>query len=96
MKFITSPENQVNFCKANRSANPSSKTAQQDDYFNSNIHLQTFIRQMNFTRHPPVDPDWVYIEQAIEEAVEKALFENGLVAHSLFEARKKVEKIKEK
>ncbi|UCG61837.1 MAG: sugar ABC transporter substrate-binding protein [Candidatus Zixiibacteriota bacterium] len=94
IQFITSPENQVKFCVANRSANPSSLEAQKDDYFSSSIHLQTFIRQIKFANHPPVDPDWVYIEQAIEEAVENALFRSGLVAHSLYEARKKIEKIK--
>ncbi len=94
IRFITSAENQVRFCRANRSANPSSLEAQKDEYFNSNIHLQTFIRQIKLANHPPVDPDWVYIEQAIEEAVENALFKTKLVAHSLYEARKKIEKIK--
>jgi multiple sugar transport system substrate-binding protein len=96
INFITSPENQVRFCKANRSANPSSKTAQQDPYFTSNVHLLTFIKQIQAAKHPPVDPDWVYIENAIEEAVEDALFGSGLVAEPLRQARIKVDKLKSK
>ena len=94
--FITSPEAQVRFCKANRSANPSSKQAQQDDYFQTNLHLQTFIKQMSMVKHPPVDPDWVYIENAIEEAVEEALFGSGLPAEALRQARQKIAELKQK
>ncbi len=94
--FITTPANQIRICKANRSANPSSKQAQEDPYFQSNIHLQTFIKQMSMVNHPPVDPDWVYIETAIEEAVEDALFGSGLPAEALLKARKKIEAMKKK
>ncbi len=94
--FITLPENQVRFCKANRSANPSSKAAQEDEYFKSNSHLQTFIKQMSMVKHPPVDPDWVNIESIIEEAVEDALFGSGLPAQALYEARLKIEALKKK
>ena len=94
VEFITSPSNQVRFCKANRSANPSSVEAQKDPYFSSSVHLQTFIRQIRLAKHPPVDPDWVYMEQAIEEAVEQALFGDGLVADPLLKARNKITEIK--
>jgi multiple sugar transport system substrate-binding protein len=94
IKYMTSPANQVKFCKANRSANPSSLKAQEDPYFKSNVILQAFIKQIAFAKHPPVDPDWVYIEEAIEGAVEDALFGDGLVAQPLFEAKEKIDKIK--
>ena len=91
IQFMTSPANQVAFCKANRSANPSSVEAQADPYFANNEHLQTFIKQLNLSKHPPVDPDWVYIESAFEEAIEDALFDSGLPGQALFKARKKIE-----
>ncbi len=94
INFITTPENQVRFCQANRSANPSSIAAQKDPYFTSNVHLQTFIKQIQSAKHPPVNPDWVYIEDAIESAVEDALFGSGLVAEPLRQARIKVDKLK--
>lgn len=93
--WITKPENQVRFCRANYSANPSSKEAQQHDYFQANEHLQTFIKQLRLSRHPPVDPDWVRIEAIIEQAVENALFESGLVAEELRIARGKIAELKE-
>ena len=94
VKFITSAENQVRFCKANRSANPSSRTAQRDEYFASNEHLQTFIIQLRRATHPPVDPDWVYIEEEIEKAVESSLFGEGLIAEPLRQAQKSISKHK--
>lgn len=72
--FITSPENQLRFVKANRSANPSSRVAQQDPYFADNLNLQTFIKQISSAMAPPVDPDWPFIEDALERAIEDALF----------------------
>ena len=90
ISFITSPENQVRFCKANRSANPSSKLAQQDEYFMGNPHLQTFIKQLQLAKHPPVHPDWVYIEDELETAVEQALFEDEEPATALLEAQHRI------
>ncbi len=94
--FITSPENQVRFCKANRSANPSSKMAQKDAYFAANNHLQTFISQIRFAAHPPVDPDWVHIETEIEKAVENVVFGNTGSATALRKAQINIAKMKAK
>jgi len=91
VRFITSPENQIKFCIANRSANPSSTEAQKDSYFQNNPHLQTFIKQIKYSVHPPVDPNWVYFEEAIEEAVEAVLFKDKLPGEALYKARKKIE-----
>ncbi len=88
--FLTSSANQVRFCKANRSANPSSVEAQADPYFSSNPHLVTFIKQINSTICPPVDPNWPLMEDAIEKAVEDALFGRRLVATALRDAQLKI------
>jgi multiple sugar transport system substrate-binding protein len=88
--WITKPENQLRFCQANYSANPSSHLAQEHEYFQNSDHLQTFIKQLRLSRHPPVHPEWVKIEALIEEAVENALFETGLVAEELRIARGKI------
>ncbi len=94
IRFITAPENQVLFCKANRSANPSSRQAQEDPYFSSSMHLQTFVTALQTAKHPPVDPDWVYIEDIIESAVEDALFGQGLPGEALLDARYQIEEVK--
>ncbi len=94
IKFLTSPENQLKFCKANRTATPSSVVASQDSYFSSNPHLKLFNQQILSAIHPPVDPDWVKIEDIIERAVEEVLFRNGPVAGTLKNAQEKIEKLK--
>jgi multiple sugar transport system substrate-binding protein len=95
IRFITSPDNQLRFCKANKSANPSSKTAQHDDYFMNDLNLQTFVRQARMAEHPPVDPDWVQFETEIETAVEKALFQGVGPATALREAALNIKRIRE-
>lgn len=92
--FITSPANQIKFCKANRTATPASKLASQDEYFTSNPNLLMFNKQIYSSVHPPVDPDWVKIEAIIEDAVEEIIFNSDLIAEPLLEASRKIEKIK--
>ena len=92
--FVTSPENQLRFCKANRSANPSSREAQLDSYFQSNPHLQNFVMQLNLSTHPPVDPNWVYMEAEIEAAVERVLFENAPPGETLRQLQKTLTKLR--
>jgi multiple sugar transport system substrate-binding protein len=94
IRFITSPENQIRFCIANYSANPSSLEAQEDPHFADDPNIQTFIRQIRSAVHPPVDPDWVHIESIIEDAVEDALFGRGLPATALREAQIKITALK--
>ncbi len=94
IKFLTSAENQVEFCKANRSANPSSVKAQADPYYQQNMNLLTFIRQLKQSEHPPVDPNWPTIEDAIEKAVEDALFGSRLPATALRNAQIQVAKLR--
>ncbi|MFQ5500592.1 MAG: extracellular solute-binding protein [Candidatus Zixiibacteriota bacterium] len=94
IKWITNAENQIRFCRANLSANPSNRQAQQDSYFTNNDHLMTFIRAIQSAKHPPVDPHWIEIESIIEDAVEKTLFgDDELVAEHLLSARYKIEDI---
>ena len=90
IKFICSPENQVRFCKANQTANPSSKIAQKDQFFQSDPNMKTFIQQIQMANHPPVHPRWVEIEAVIEEAVENSLFKEYEPATALHEAQKKI------
>ncbi len=94
--YLVSPENQVRFCKANYSANPSSKKAQQDEYFTSDKNLWTFISQLRMAKNPPVDPNWVYIEDIIEKAVEDVVFNNKPPAATLLDAQHKITALRKK
>lgn len=95
IRFLTSPENQLKFCKANRTPTPSSETAQKDEFFTSNSHFLTFNKQIRLSFSPPVDPDWVEMEDIIERAIEESLFgKKELVAEPLRAARHKMEALK--
>lgn len=96
LRFITSPENQVKFCKANYTATPSSEAATKDPFFASDPHLQTFIKQLRYTKAPPFEPTWVYIEEEIEKAVERSLFEDMPPFESLFLAGGRIQQISRK
>lgn len=88
--FVTNSMNQLLFCKANRTATPSSVEAQFDEFFTSTPHFDTFIRQIRSANHPPVDPDWVFIETEIEDVVEKVIFGDALPASSLREIQLRI------
>lgn len=94
--FITSAENQVRFCRANNSANPSSREAQTNDYFQSDPNRRTFVMQMNYATHPPVDPDWVYMEAEIEKAVEQVLFTDAPPGETLRALQRTISELRTK
>ncbi len=96
IRFITAPERQLQFCRANFSANPSSKTAAADSFFMSDPNLQTFVKQINLSQMPPADPQWVNIEDLIEKTLEKILFEKAPMAETLYEANKKIQEYMDK
>lgn len=93
LRFITAPENQIAFCKANYTATPSSAAATADPFFSDDPHMQTFIKQLRYAKAPPFEPTWVYIEEEIEKAVERTLFEDMGPFESLHLARNAIQKI---
>jgi len=93
VRFITNTENQLRFCRANFSANPSSKTAADDSFFVETPHFQTFVKQLGLSRMPVIDEHWVYVEDIIETALEKALYQGAPPAQSLYEAKLEIEKL---
>jgi multiple sugar transport system substrate-binding protein len=93
IKHITNEKNQLEFCKANYSANPSNKETAKDEFFTSDPNLQTFVKQIVLSRMPPADPQWVYLEEIVESTLEKILFEGEPIAETLYEANKEIQKI---
>jgi multiple sugar transport system substrate-binding protein len=72
-KFICLPENQLRFCLTNHTATPSSVAAAHDSSLLAQPHFSTFVKQLASGRMPPVHPQWVYIEDRLEKAIEAAL-----------------------
>ena len=93
IKYLTNRENELIFCKANFSANPSNKETAREKFFTDDPALQTFIMQMNLSKFPPPDPQWVYIEDIIETMLENVLFNGRPAAESLYDARNKIQKL---
>jgi multiple sugar transport system substrate-binding protein len=93
VEYVCSPQNQLRFCLANRSANPSSRQAAADSVFLAQAHFATFVRQMTTSRTPPVHPQWVYIEAELERAIEAALYETKSPAQALGDASEKIEEL---
>ncbi|UCD16963.1 MAG: extracellular solute-binding protein [Candidatus Zixiibacteriota bacterium] len=93
IRFLTSRDNQLLFCKANYTATPSSKTAAKDPFFAKDPQLQTFVKQLNLSKMPKVDQHWVYIEDVLETTLENVLYQGAPVAESLYEAKLEIEKI---
>lgn len=96
IKFITEQQNQLAFCRANYSANPSNKETAKDKFFSDDPNLQIFIMQMNLSKFPAPAPRWVYIEEIIETMLEDALFNGVPEAEALYKARNKIQQLIDK
>lgn len=96
IRFMTDKKNELTFCKANYSANPSSKEAAKDPFFANDPNLRTFIMEMNLSPFPPNDPRWVDIEDIIETMLEQVLFNGAPTAETLYEARNKIQQLLDK
>ena len=94
IRFLASPQNQLALCKAGASSNPSSRRAQRDPWFTADPIRDIFVRQLRASKHPPVDPDWVYMEAEIERAVERVVFERELPGVALRDAQIAITRIR--
>jgi len=90
IRFITSKANQLKFCKANYSMNPSNKEAAKDPFFNDDINRKAFTIQLRSSQAPPAIPEWVEIEDIIETTLEDVLFNNVPPAKALYSAKQKI------
>lgn len=93
IKYITNAENQLTFCKANYTANPSNRETTQNEFFKNDPNLQTFVRQLNLSRMTAPTPKWVYIEDIIETSIEEILFNEAPIAETIYEANAKIQEL---
>jgi len=93
IRHITSPENQLKFCLANKTANPSSVETAKDSSFLLQPHFDTFIRQMKTAQMPPMHPRWVYIEDRFEKAIEAALYGSKTPEQAFDDATVEIEEL---
>ncbi len=93
IKYITNTENQLTFCKANYTANPSSREATEDQFFKDDPNLNVFLRQLELSRMTTPTPKWVYIEDIIETSIEEILFNEAPIAETIYEANAKIQEL---
>lgn len=90
VQFLVRPDNQVYFCRNAQIPTPASIAAQADTFFLSDANYKTFIEQLQLSQTPPPHPHWVEIEQAIEEAVEQAMYGKKSAKETLDGAAEKI------
>jgi len=93
IRYITNQDNQLRFCKANYTATPSNKQTTEAPFFNDDVNIQTFVKQLRISKMPPAIPEWVYIEDIIEKMLENVLFNDAPIAESLYEAKLEIEEL---
>ncbi len=72
-QFLISPENAVALCREVRSVQPAFINAESDPFYASHPHDLTFVRQLETAVSPPGVPEWMEMEEIIDEAVEEAI-----------------------
>jgi len=93
IQYICSPKNQLRFCLQNRTPTPSSVETAADSTLLAQPHFGTFIEQLKTSRTSPATPQWVYIEEKLERAIEEALYGTKTAGRALSDANKGIEEL---
>jgi multiple sugar transport system substrate-binding protein len=93
IKFLIQKDNCLKVCQAIGSGFPSARGAELDPYYRNNPDLSIFQEQLKYAISPPPHPKWVYIEEIIEKAVEKVMYDKKSPQHALNEAKLEIDKL---
>jgi multiple sugar transport system substrate-binding protein len=91
IEFLIKKENCLKLCKKIGSASPSARDAIEDPYYQDDPDLLLFQRQLQQAISPPAHPDWVYIEEIIEKAVEEVMYDKKTPDKALNQAKEKID-----
>lgn len=91
--FLISAERAVALCREVRSVQPSFVGAEEDPYYASHPHDLIFVRQLETAVSPPAIPEWMEMEEVIDEAVERAIHDKQTPAEALQEADRRLNAI---
>ncbi len=72
-RFLISPRNSIALCREVRSVQPSFVGAENDPFYEFHPHDRVFVRQLETAVSPPAIPEWLEMEEVIDEAVERAI-----------------------
>ncbi len=93
IKFLTRKDNCLKVCRAIGSGFPSAVAASADPYYMESPDLSVFQEQLRFALSPPPHPKWVYIEEAIEKAVEQVMYDKKSPQDALDEAKTEIDRL---
>lgn len=92
-RFLLNKKNIFNLCIATDCPTPVSIEVGNNPYFLDDPVRRIFLEQLVRSKSPPVHPDWVEIEAAIEWGVEQALYEKLPVTAALVQTCERIDKI---
>ncbi|KPJ61113.1 MAG: hypothetical protein AMJ46_03435 [Latescibacteria bacterium DG_63] len=92
-RFLISKGNVISLCRSAKSVQPALKGAENDPYYESHPLERVFVIQLGTAVPPPPHPSWVEIEEAINTAIEEAIYEIRSPEDALAEADRKIERI---
>jgi multiple sugar transport system substrate-binding protein len=93
IKFLIREDNCLKVCRAIGSGFPSAKGAELNPYYRNNPDLSIFQEQLKFAISPPPHPQWVYIEEIIEKAVEEVMYDKKSPQDALDGAKSEIDKL---
>ncbi len=74
ISYLVSEGPDYDFCRAVGSPTPANRDASRRILSESDSLSETFLHQIRTARTPPVHQQWVYIEEILEKAIEKAIY----------------------
>jgi multiple sugar transport system substrate-binding protein len=93
IEFLIRKDNCLKVCQAIGSGFPSARGAEQDSYYRNNPDLSTFQEQLKYAVSPPPHPQWVYMEEIIEKAVEEVMYDKKSPKDALDQAKAEIDKL---
>ncbi|MFH1891664.1 MAG: extracellular solute-binding protein [Candidatus Zixiibacteriota bacterium] len=93
--YLTSEIPDYEFCKAVGSPTPANIMASVKMMQDPNLLRWIFLQQIMTARSSPLHPEWVYIEEIIERAVEEAIYHKSDASTALTKASNEIKKLLE-
>lgn len=94
IKYLTSGENTIKFCKQVIEAGfPADKNYYNDEYYKSKQNRMVFSKQLENAKMTPVSPNWFEIQDLLERAFEEVIYKEDEISNVLEKTQKSLEDV---
>lgn len=93
IRHLTAGENALRLCRAVGTPSPSYIQAAHDPYYQGDPYLAVFQKQLEYALSSPATPQWVYLEEELEKAVELAMYGKKSPGDALSEAKVAIDRL---